>query len=279
MIYRARALVLLSFVLSLPLFAADKVAGTMTVNGTETKLTHVYAAPRPNPFDESKTDVYVLVADRELPADAVHDDFALMRAREGVTGFTVQITADRSIVSGQVFSPNFKKMTQFSGTGMHELEVTSMTSDRIAGTVSVPKNDFFDNVYEYAVTFDAAVTPKPKPAPPAGKPLPPGGGDPAKAYHEYRKAMKSGDLAALRKAIVPEMAKKMDEPDFKEMFPLMQELQPKDVKITGGAVDGDTATLTAETKDAGNELTYGTIAMVREGGRWLLKKESWRNRK
>lgn len=274
----ARGMVLVSSLLALPLLAAGTVDGTFTANGKKVKLTHAYAAPKENPFDKKKTDIVVLITDREMPPEAVHDDFALMRAQEGVNGLTIQITADKSIISGQVFSPNFKKMTQFSGVGMQKLEVTAMTANRIAGKVSVPKDDFFDNIYEYSVTFDVPVTAKPKPAALKGTPLAAGGGEPGAAYEKYRKAMKSGDLAALRKALAAEMVKQMDAPDFKEMFPMIQAMQPKTVKIVSGAIDGDTATLKAEAKDSANELSYGTVTMVKEGGAWKMKKESWRNR-
>ncbi|HEX8154606.1 MAG TPA: hypothetical protein VF698_15845 [Thermoanaerobaculia bacterium] len=274
----ARGLVLVSSLLALPLLAAGTVDGTFTANGKKVKLTHAYAAPRANPFDKKKTDVVLLVTDREMPPEAVHDDFALMRAQEGANGFTVQITADRSIVSGQVFSPNFKKMNQFSGVGMQKLELTAMTADRIAGKVSVPKEDFFDNLYEYSVTFDVPVTAKPKPAALKGTPVAAGGGEPGAAYEKYRKAMKSGDLAALRKSLAAERVAQLDKPEFKEMLPMIQTMLPKTVKIVSGAIDGDTATLKAEAKDSDNEWTYGTITMVKEAGVWKLQKESWRNR-
>ena len=46
---------LVLFLCALPLFAAPAtVTGTLIVNGTTTKLTHVYAAKRTSPFDKTK---------------------------------------------------------------------------------------------------------------------------------------------------------------------------------------------------------------------------------
>ena len=52
----------------------------------------------------------------------------------------------------------------------------------------------------------------------------------------------------------------MSDPDFKQMFPLLQAMQAKNIKITDGAVDGDSATLTATGSSDGDPAT-GTITV------------------
>lgn len=257
--------------------------GTLTVNGKTVKLTHSYATTRKNSFDKKKTDVLVLFTDRELPADVLKDDFGVMEAsmKTPFSGVSAQFDSDKQVTSGQVFSPNLKKMDQFSSTGTQKLELTTNTSARVAGKLYMPKeDDFFDNKYQYTINFDvpivtAAAMKAMEPAP-KGKPLPADGGDPKKAYDAYRKAMAAGDMAKLHDAIVPEHAKQMDDPDFKKMFPLMQQLQPKNVKYLNGTIDGDTATLNVSSKD-GKENQTGTVTMVKLGGKWKLDKESWKS--
>jgi hypothetical protein len=78
--------------------------------------------------------------------------------------------------------------------------------------------------------------------------LPADGGEPGKAYMAYTKAFASGDVAALKKMVVAERAKQLDDPQMKEMLPMMQALQPKDIKITGGTMTSKDATLKAEGK-------------------------------
>jgi hypothetical protein len=261
---------------TLPLLAADKGEGTLTANGKTAKLTHVYATSRVNHFDKTKTDTFVIAIDKELAPEALFDDFELMRVTDGANGFSAQIDPDGSITSGQIFSPNFTKMNSFSAVGSQKAELTTRTKERIAGKIYLPKpDDFFGNTFQYSATFDVPLMQKPAPVARKGTPLPAGGGDPAKAYVAYRKAMKSGDLAALKKLIVPEMTAQMDDPDFKKMFPMMQAMQAKSITITGGVVDGSTATLDVKDNDDKNSL--GTVTMVKMGNVWVLKQESWKS--
>jgi hypothetical protein len=262
-------------VLAFPLFAADKMDGKLTANGKTAKLTHVYATTKTNPFDKKKTDVVVIALDRELTPEVLFDEFEMMRATDGANGFSAEIDDEGSVISGQIFSPNFQKMNSFSSTGSQKAELTTRTADRIAGRVWLPKpDDFFGNKYEYSATFDIPMSKKPAPVARKGTPLPAGGGEPAKAYQAYRKAMKAADFASLKKMIVPEMVKQMDDPEFKQMFPMIQEMQPKNITITGGVMDGNDATLDVLNKDEKNSL--GTITMVKMNGAWMLKKESWK---
>ena len=112
--------------------------------------------------------------------------------------------------------------------------------------------------------------------PAAGTALPADGGEPGKAYMTYCKAMTSGDMAALKKLVSAERAKQMDDPDFQKMFPMIQEMMAKDIKITGGTVSGNAATLNAEGKDSmGGGIAKGTISMVLEDKQWKVETDSW----
>jgi hypothetical protein len=269
-----------ALVLGLVLFAFGASAaskGTFTANGKKVNLSNGYAANRKNPFDKTKTDVFLVFTDKEIPAEAIFDDFGLMGlADKGISGVTVQIAAENKRAnSGTMFSPNFKKMKQFSVSGSQKVEITSWTKDRVAGTVSIPADDFFDETYEYSVTFDLPIVSKPAPKPLPGTKLPAGGGDPGKAYEAYRKVIAAGDIAGIRKLVIPEMAKQTEGPEFKEMLPVIQAMSPKKIKITGGSVDGDNATLLVDSLDEKN--THGTITMRREAGQWKLAKESWKS--
>lgn len=287
-------LLVVSAVAAPALAGEGKADGTLTANGKTVKLTHAYATRKPNPFDKKLTDAYVVFTDRAMPAEKATDTFGLMEA-EGINAVTVEITPDKSVVSGELYSPSFKKMHQFSAVGMQKLDITTMTKDRIAGRVYIEKmQDFFDEKYTYDIRFDvplaAGATSSATPpagasaAPPApaasgasqakGKPLPAGGGEPGKAYMAYQKVLMSGDLAALRKSVGDEQAKQMNDPDFPKMLKLVQAMQPKNIRITGGTSDGTTATLNATGKD-GDATSTGTITMALQGGVWKVTKESW----
>jgi hypothetical protein len=260
--------------------APGAASGTLTINGKSVKLTHAYAAKKKDPFDKTKQVTYILLSDQEVPAAAVHDTAEMMMLDNPTHLNYLEITfdKDKQVISTGVNSPLLQKMSHISGVGRQKLDLTANDAAHVAGRFYLEKQeDFFDNKYIYDVKFDAPFIAAPKaPAPEAlkGTKLGPGGGEPGKAYMAYTKVLAAGDLKALRKALAAEHAKDMDDPDFKKMFPMIQAMQAKNIKVTGGAVDGDTATLLTEGKD-GDQKTTGRITMVREGGAWKLAKESW----
>ncbi|HKO59138.1 MAG TPA: hypothetical protein VJ276_24945, partial [Thermoanaerobaculia bacterium] len=279
---RLRFPVLMLILCAAALPALGDAGGTLTINGKTVQLKYGYATQREDPFDRKKKATQILITDQAIPPEAASDEFKLMEVRDKqkLNGVMVLITEEKQVVSGAVYSPLLKKMSFVSGVGMQKLELTTHKADRVAGRVWLEKpDDFFDNIYQYDVKFDLPVgVPKPdKPEQPKGTPLPSGGGDPGKAYDAYRKALIGGNIPVLRKSVAAERAKDMDSPEFKDQLKLIQAFQPKNVKVTGGAVEGDTATLLATAKD-GDGTSNGTIIMVREAGAWKVSKESWRSR-
>ncbi len=284
--YRFRsslALVLLAFTLP-ALAAGGKVDGFLTANGKKVALKHAYAQTRKDPFDKKKSVVLVIVTDQEISPAAVSDDMELMQAqdKQQLSGFTASINDEKQIISGTVFSPAFKKMKQFSSVGTQKLELTSMTPTQVAGTIGMAKpDDFFDEHYQYNATFDLPIAKPAGPAPPPvlkGTPLPAGGGEPGKAYMAYLKLLAAGDMKAFLGAVSAAHAKEASsDPDFKKLFPLLQAMQAKNVKITKGTVDGNSATLLATGKED-DQASNGTITMVKEGGAWKVEKEEWKTR-
>jgi len=108
--------------------------------------------------------------------------------------------------------------------------------------------------------------------------LPAGGGEPGKAYMDYSKAMVDGKMDTLRKLVSSERAKQMDDPDFAKMFPMIQSMMAKDIKVTGGTMTSKEANLTAEGKDGmSGALTQGEIHMVLEDKQWKVEKDSWKS--
>ncbi len=103
------------------------------------------------------------------------------------------------------------------------------------------------------------------------------GGDPGKAYMEYCKAMTDGKMDVLKKLVSADRAKQMDSPDFAEMFPMIQSMMAKDIKVTGGTMTSKEANLTAEGKDSmGGAAAKGEIHMVLEDKQWKVEKDSWK---
>ena len=275
---------------------AQKVDGTLTVNGKTVKLTHAYATTKPNLFDKKKKVVAVIFTDRELPGDPWKDDFALMEAMSKLhfSGVTAEITDDKQVIGSEIYSPNLKRMDTFSSVGSQKADLTTYSMSHIAGKLYLPEpGDFFDNAYQYSVTFDVPfggaaglnrgsgtittydVTAKQHV--PAGKPLGPDGGEPKKAFDTYYKALMSGNMGQLRSSVDADHAKAMDDPEFKKMLPAIQSMEPKSIKYVNGTIDGGTATLNLSAK-SGSETATGTVTMIQEGGKWKLANESWKSK-
>jgi hypothetical protein len=274
------AIVLIS--VSLPALAADgKVDGSITANGKTFALKHAYAHTKKDPFDKKKSVIEVIITDQEISPAAVSDEFEFMRVqdKQHLSGFTATIDADKAVISASIFSPAFKK-GQFSSVGTQKATLTAMTAEHIAGSITMDKpDDFFGDKYQYHATFDLPVgKPAGPPAPPVlkGTALPAGGGEPGKAYAAYLKLLGGNDMKAFLGALTAERAKQASsDPDFKKMFPLIQAMQPKGIKVTSGAIDGNKATLLATGKDD-TQVSNGTITMVKEGGAWKVEREEWK---
>jgi hypothetical protein len=256
-----------------------KVNGSITSNGKTTALKYAVATPKEDPFDKKKKATFLLVTDQAVPASAIADEFEFMRwyDKANLHGFAVLINDEKRVVSGNIYDPALKH-NGFSSVGKQEVALTALTPTHIAGKVSLPADEFFGDKYQYSATFDVpvAVVKIAAPPPPKGNPLPAGGGEPAKAYLAFDKAVAAGNMAAVKNGVSAEQRKSMDDADFKKMFPLMQALRAKNVKITGGTIDGNTATLLATGKDDSGTTT-GKVTMVLEGGAWKVQQEEWKS--
>jgi hypothetical protein len=258
-------------------------SGTMTVNGKSTQLKYAISRAKENPFDKKKKDVVVLISDVPVSADNFKDDFAMMRFSDSakMTGVMVEITDDKNVISGTMYSPLFTKFGgSFSATGMHNLTTTTFAGLDVAGTLSMAKQDeFAGSKYIYNATFHAspgALTPPPA-ASKTAKPLGANGGEPGAAYLTYVKALQRADIAGLRDGLSADRAKQLDTPEVSKMIPMIQAMEPTNIRIVSGSIDGKTATLITKGKD-GDGMSDGTITMVNESGKWKVQKESWQSK-
>lgn len=110
----------------------------------------------------------------------------------------------------------------------------------------------------------------------------------AAIYHDYHKAVLSGDLDAIMKFVTREKRQEMEgmlaQADASQKAMLMQMMQamvPTDYAVTGSALtsDGESATLSLKgsINFMGNHTqSEGTVSFKREGNTWRINKESWR---
>lgn len=85
-------------------------------------------------------------------------------------------------------------------------------------------------------------------------------------------------MDVLKKLVSSDRAKEMDSPDFAKMFPMIQSMMAKDIKVTGGTMTSKEANLTAVGKDAmSGAVAKGEIHMILEGKQWKVEKDSWKS--
>jgi hypothetical protein len=130
---------------------------------------------------------------------------------------------------------------------------------------------FFDDTIQYDFTFSAPVS---DPHSPIGDALPPGGGEPGKAYLAWVAAVHSGDLAQVKKLVPPDMVGPLEDDDAKDTLEMIAAMTPTSVKILGGSSDGQTAMLEVEGMVDG-EKTHGTVTMQKMGDLWMSTGSSW----
>jgi len=256
--------------------AAQTSSGTLTANGKKTPLDHVVATR------DKEGKVHVLLSNEPVTAKQILDhsvDFDLSGPDKTFSAVQVVFDKDGEIISGNFYSPQFKKQNgSFSATGMHKFE-GKVTASSVDGKLFMDKeDDFFGSTYIYSAKLSVPITqPKEeKPEPLKGKALPADGGEPGKAYRAYLKTIAGGNAAQIRSAVSSTRSKSISDKDLKEFIPMLQAMAPKNLKITSGAIDGDKATLLATSKD-GTETMNGTITMVKESGAWKVEQESWKN--
>ena len=267
-----------------PKISEGGATGTLTVDGTTVKLAHAIARTKPNAFDEKKKDVVVLITQNPVSAEMFVDDDKLFSAASdgSVQGLLVTIDSDEKPYHLQVLVP--KASMQVSGSGFFNFDATDFSTKHVAGKFfTTSEQDFMGkHKYTYDVTFAApvqsiAVASEVTVDASSGTKLPAGGGDPGKAYMAFDKAARAGNLAEIKKAAsstrpMPDMSPE----DIKQMMEMMKLMRPANVKITGGFISGDHATLNVEGQESSSKSKVrGTIEMAREGGAWKLLGEKW----
>lgn len=95
-----------------------------------------------------------------------------------------------------------------------------------------------------------------------------------KAYLDYSSAMISGNIQAIRGLVVKTKAQELDAPEAGQMLALARAMYPANATVTGVAVQGDAATLTASAPVEGGTME-GTVHLLKEDNVWKVYDEKW----
>lgn len=283
---------LLTFLISICLLsflnAADtgKATGTLMVDGKPSKLSIAYATTKENPFEEEKTDIVIYLTDVAVTPEVMDSVNQLTdMVKQGKLKMVKVIVDENKDVTGlEAYHPALDGGgVLLSGTGIADFQPVTFTNKMVEGKVTKAESKSFGHAWAVDASFKTAVVDSvrsEKAAMANATPLPADGGAPGKAYLEYLKAIQSGNLDTLRKFVSSDRAQQMDDPEFKKMFPMIQAMQAKNIKITGGSIAGNQATLNAQgTSSLGGGTSIGSIDMVLEGNQWKVQKDSWKSGK
>ena len=253
-------------------------SGTLYQDGKPLALVSAYAYRGPDPFEKTKEITTIVFSDRKIDAaaanaaanrgEAVEDQLR----RDNATRVELDLENDGTLQNVNIVSGGSSGSQ--SGSGWYTMKLAKNDAKRIEGTFRT--NDEADKktgrFYDLRFALDI-------PGPPdLGAALPPGGGEPAKAYMAYLAALKKGDLDALSKTMTKERSAEIlahrSDPDFKMMFAFIQQSAMRDPKVTKGFSKGDSATLELAGKDGDGNAATSTATLMKEGGSWRLAKES-----
>jgi hypothetical protein len=136
--------------------ATDRVDGTLTVNGNQVSLKHVYCWTSKGAFDDAKTDVHILITDGPVPEEKLKSSMLVM-AGDGLQGVELRIDEDKKVIEGEVYHSALKH-GYFSGTGSHIFEPVSFDRSAVEGKVrSDGAQETFGDKWEYSASFRARV--------------------------------------------------------------------------------------------------------------------------
>lgn len=217
-----------------------------------------------------KTDDGVEVAllsakfDRAAAAkDQKIDSFDIMRM-SGITAATLRIGTDGSFNCID-FRSDRGGGSSCNSDFAQALKLSARTAERVAGTFRLNADG-----EKADVTFDLAVE---STVARSGTALAADGGEPGKAVLAHFAAIEKNDFKALMATAPPDRRKMMQEAEKSgeaaDLFKMMRAMSPRKVRITGGTVDGDSATVDFEGVEDGKPVK-GTADVTRLAGQWYV---------
>jgi hypothetical protein len=168
-ITRRTALVLAASSLFTPLLSASRAkadladgtaSGTLTVNGTTTKVAYAYARQVPGFFDANTKDTLVIVSDVPLDAAALKDDFARDDLAKAGKLHAFEITIDATgIPVSTAWRHNGFTGPMPSGLSSADVFTKTVLDDKVVegSYKSAEEAEFFGNHYAFDVAFRAAI--------------------------------------------------------------------------------------------------------------------------
>lgn len=264
-------------VASVLMASGGNASGTLTIQGNNIELKHVYAQQLRGDAGGTGRPVQVVITDRPVPEEARNDTGAMMDLYGAgqLHGVKVEYTPDGSSVS-IVFMSNLIDGSISFSQGGSDVRPKVFTATRIENTLDLSERKTGDTSIALKASFAADVAPyveEPEPTPAdaaAARNAPQ-----TKVYLALLKAVHAGDKAGIMAHVDPERRAMVDTPEFPELLKMIQGMTPKQVKVLKLTESGDKSVLLVEAKNEEGGLMRGKITLTKGPGGWFVSRESW----
>jgi hypothetical protein len=254
---------------------AGSAEGFIQIGSIRKELKFAKAARVADRFDPSKQVLHLVLSDAPVPSKALFNGMRL---------FAITSTSDVQVVEFD-FSENGVKWF-FSAKGMPGTRSMNQSPNpfpyEMKGSVMHGKIQSKSEALaedqpgiEISVTYSAEIEKAVVEAAPTAVETAAAQHSPAaKAYLDRMDAIQKGDKARLMAASTPEMRAQLAAADFKQILPMIQGMQPKNLKILK-AVDTATESTLSLSGIVEGKLQKGEVEMHLVDGHWLVKLEIW----
>lgn len=211
-----------------------------------------------------------------IAEDGVANSFDVLR-HSGNT-LTINVGVDGPTMCLDIMSRSDD--TLYSGSSCRSefteaIEIESLSDDRIAGRMNWGETDGEQVHLQFDVEILGGASGGMLGGP--GEALPADGGEPGKAVILHFEALEAGDWERLKASAHPEGRAMMEESEASgehlEMFEMLRAFAPKNIRITGGTVSGDTAHVNYEAEENGTTAT-GVATVIRFEDQWYYRGSS-----
>jgi hypothetical protein len=254
---------------------AGSADGFIQIGSIRKELHFAKAAYTKDRFEPSKQVLHVLLSDAPVPSKALFDGGRLFALTSGseiqVVEFDFSEEGVKWFVSAKGM-PGSRSMNASPNPFPYEIK-GGILHGKVQSKSEALSADF--PALEISVTYSAEIEkPVVEPPPTAADAIAAQRSPAAKAYLDRMDAVQKGDKARLMAVSTPEQRRLLEGPDFDKMLPMIQQMQPKNVKILK-AVDTATESSLWLSGIVDGKPQKGELEMHLVDGRWLVTLEVW----
>jgi hypothetical protein len=249
--------------------------GFIQMGSIRKELHFAKAARVKDRFDKSKQVLHLVLSDAEIPSKALFDGMRL---------FAITSRSDVQVVEFD-FSDDgvnwFLSMKGMPGTRSNNASPNpfpyQVTGNTMRGKIQSKSEAISQDspAIEVSATYSAEIEkPVVEPAPTAAETAAAQRSPGWKAYLDRLDAVQKGDKARLMAALSPEERERLKGADFNQILPMLQEMQPRNVKVLK-AVDTATESKLWLSGIMDGKAQKAEVEMHLVDGHWLVTLEIW----